>query len=130
MSKELSTRVHNVLNNWNIELPRDREHLLDLISTGELRKARNLGKVGLIELCKCLDIPIPDWVAKLPPKKAEPIKKSVVIANAIVHLKFAVSDLRLVKSKKAADYVARALKSTEGALRNAKRFEFKKGQQQ
>lgn len=44
------------------------------------------------------------------------------IREAIYHLKAARNSLRWAGSKNAADYVARALKSAEGALRHAERM--------
>lgn len=56
------------------------------------------------------------------------IRKSAIIENALRDLKFVRYQLRRAGSKKAADYVCRAIKSTEGALRNAQRFEFQNQQ--
>jgi hypothetical protein len=47
------------------------------------------------------------------------------IGAAIRHLREARDSLRLAGADKAADYVARALKSTEGAYRHARHLEFR-----
>ncbi len=52
---------------------------------------------------------------------AEPHEQWILIRRAIDQLKAARDDLRGAGSKNAADYVARALKSAEGALRHANR---------
>lgn len=47
------------------------------------------------------------------------------VGAAIHHLREARDNLRLAGADKAADYVARALKSAEGAYRHARNLEFR-----
>ncbi len=54
----------------------------------------------------------------------EPAEHPGIIADAIRHLRSARALLRQVGSKAAADYVARTLKSAEGAKRHAERMDY------
>lgn len=58
-------------------------------------------------------------------KMEDILTKTDRIRIALAFLHEARGYLRKAKCKKARRYVARAIKSTEGALRNALRFEFK-----
>lgn len=51
-----------------------------------------------------------------------PINRPVFVRNAIEALKTAREELRIAGANNAADYVARALKSAEGALRHSERI--------
>ena len=55
--------------------------------------------------------------------------KSNAIIEAIAHLKLARELLRIAEADKSRAYVARAIKSAEGAKRNAQRFEFQEAKQ-